>query len=244
MEKIKSLKFTLLSFFCFSFLVLVFSFSNVNIYLTPEDKKYVEFISSELMSPDDKKHSTESYSDQITLISKITYFFNRNTVETRLKAIPEGMEREPINWYFSRTGTCYDLTRVVEKFLQNYGFTVRHVSIYSTRNTGSALLAIIRKRTPSHAILEVFTKKGWVLVDPYAGMVAVEKNGEPISAKDFYLKRKNSTFPVASHPIFLEPHLLVYGLYSRHGMFYPPFNSLPDINWLTFIKSGCCFNSN
>ncbi|WP_301102383.1 hypothetical protein [Propionivibrio sp.] len=241
MEKIKLIKLISL-FFCFLF--FVFLFSNVNIDLTSDDEKYIRLISSEFLESNDSKNADGSYSDQIYLISKVTGYLNQNTIGTRLNAIPEGLEREPVNWYFNRTGTCYDLTRVSEKIFQYYGFKVRHVAIYSTRETGSALLAITRRRTPSHAILEVLTKKGWVLVDPYAGVVAVEKNGEPLSAKAIYLKRSDPDFLLGFHPIFLESHFLVYGLYSRHGMFYPPFNFLPDINWLAFIESGCCFNTN
>jgi hypothetical protein len=37
------------------------------------------------------------------------------------------------------------------------------------------------------------------------------------------------------HEIYKQPLTFVYGLYSRHGKFYPPFNFVPDINWPEFV---------
>jgi hypothetical protein len=31
--------------------------------------------------------------------------------------------------------------------------------------------------------------------------------------------------------IYGAPFTWVYGLYSRHGRFYPPYNPIPDVSW-------------
>ena len=31
--------------------------------------------------------------------------------------------------------------------------------------------------------------------------------------------------------IYSAPFTWVYGFYSRHGRFYPPYNAVPDVNW-------------
>lgn len=37
--------------------------------------------------------------------------------------------------------------------------------------------------------------------------------------------------------IYEQPFTFVYGLYSRHGQFYPPYNFVPDINCGEFVKN-------
>ena len=38
-------------------------------------------------------------------------------------------------------------------------------------------------------------------------------------------------------PLYTHPFVYVIGLYSRHGMFYPPYNYIPDINYLEFFQN-------
>jgi hypothetical protein len=37
--------------------------------------------------------------------------------------------------------------------------------------------------------------------------------------------------------IYTEPFTFVYGLYSRHGKFYPPYNFIPDVHYGEFIQN-------
>ena len=37
--------------------------------------------------------------------------------------------------------------------------------------------------------------------------------------------------------IYMKPFIYIYGLYSRHGKFYPPYNLVPDINYGEFIQN-------
>ena len=38
--------------------------------------------------------------------------------------------------------------------------------------------------------------------------------------------------------IYTNFFVAVYGLYSRHGRFYPPYNLIPDINYGEFIQNA------
>ena len=31
--------------------------------------------------------------------------------------------------------------------------------------------------------------------------------------------------------IYRAPYTWLYGVYSRHGRFFPPYNAIPDVNW-------------
>jgi hypothetical protein len=222
----------------------VFFLTNVEVAVTEEDEIYIRLISAEIPLPHDTSYANASYSEKIAVIVKVAAYFDRKTKNTKDQAIPAGMTREPKDWYLNPTGVCYDLARVTEKFLQYYGFGVRHVAVYSTQEAGSPAIAFTRRRNPSHAVLEVLTERGWVLVDPHSGMVAVTKNGDPISARDARSKILTSRSPTSFHTIFSGPYFLVYGLYSRHGMLYPPFNELPDVSWADLVRNGCCVNVN
>ena len=37
--------------------------------------------------------------------------------------------------------------------------------------------------------------------------------------------------------IYGEDFFAIYGLYSRHGMYYPPYNFIPDINYSEFLDN-------
>jgi len=37
--------------------------------------------------------------------------------------------------------------------------------------------------------------------------------------------------------IYAKPFTFVYGLYSRHGYFYPPYNVIPDVNYGELLQN-------
>ena len=38
-------------------------------------------------------------------------------------------------------------------------------------------------------------------------------------------------------PIYAKPFTCAYGLYSRHGRFYPHYNVVPDVNWSEMLDN-------
>ena len=214
--------------------------TNVDTSLTEEDEEYIRLIGAEVPIARDIDYANASYSQQIDGISKVISYFDERTKNIKDEATPVGMTREPKDWYRNPTGVCYDLTRVMGKLLRYYGFEVRHVAVYSTQTTGSALVAFATRRNPSHAVLEVLTQRGWIFIDTHPRTVALTPDGEPVSTSGARSMVAGSSQSAKYHSIFTGPYFLVYGLYSRHGMLYPPFNSLPDVSWGDLAKYGCC----
>ena len=97
------------------------------------------------------------------------------------EGIPLGQKREPKELYEARTGLCFDRSRVIEKILQYSGFEVRHVFILSIEETGSVIRAIMTAGVPTHAVTEVLTKHGWLIVDSNAQWVSTDMEGRPVS---------------------------------------------------------------
>ncbi|MBB3188800.1 transglutaminase domain-containing protein [Halomonas cerina] len=147
--------------------------------------------------------------------------------------IPHGMSREPADLLERGKGLCFDRSRFMEKALRRYGFETRHVAIYSTAKTGSALKSLLTPQVRSHAVTEVMTSRGWVVVDSNEPWVSLGKHDQPLSIADIAaLDRAEMGKALLTPPrssIYAEGFTFVYGLYSRHGKFYPPYDVVPDV---------------
>ncbi len=151
--------------------------------------------------------------------------------------IPQGQPREPADLWRTRSGLCYDRSRLLEKIFRSYGFTVRHAALYAAPAGSGILTVLSHPGLSSHAVTEVKTVKGWLLVDSNAPFLALDAKGFPVSLSQMsrdadrreiiYDKR----YAAAMNPFYRKPFVIVYGLYSRHGGFYPPYNRIPDVNW-------------
>ncbi len=150
--------------------------------------------------------------------------------------LPFNQKREPKELYEAKTGLCFDRSRVIEKILRYSGFNTRHVSIYSKgEEVFSALKALITPSISSHAITEVLTRNGWLIVDSNALWISIDTNKQPISIASIQSNVENS-IPInwgiePPTDIYVYPFTFIYGLYSRHGKFYPPYNFIPDIHY-------------
>ena len=221
--------FILLSFILLSFILFI---SRVDNSITNEDKEYIKiFIGLEKKSP-----SLLSYTEQLELIKLIQK--SVLTVAAPNIGIEKRKTREPKDLYLKKAGLCFDRSRVIEKILRYYGFKTRHISIYSTKETGSILKSLVTPGIKSHALSEVKTSKGWLVIDSNEEWVALDNKNQPISISEIIKNKKNikarllNDFPSF---IFDENFFVIYGLYSRHGMYYPPFNIIPDINYSEFL---------
>jgi len=222
-------------------LVLMARLHEVKSSLTERDIMYLQKLNQEFsLSPLDEN---TSYEDEIDLIQKIQKATLKLT--PRWEGIPFGMTREPEDVYQRAQGLCYDRSRLIEKWAKFNRFPVRHVGLYSTINH-PALIALILDETNSHSITEVRTKKGWMVVDSNDPWLSLDRNGYPISLSQI---KKNTKGPTLDwHPnyvshmnhVYEQPFTYVYGLYSRHGRFYPPYNFIPDINWKEFLLTFVC----
>jgi len=149
--------------------------------------------------------------------------------------LPLGSPRELKDLFEARRGLCYDRSRAIEKILSHLGFEVRHAAIYSTKDAGR-LRAFVTPRTPSHAVSEVKTERGWLVIDSNRRWIGLTAEGEAIdlarlqeqkTVKFDWDERNRETMS----PILAGPFAYLIGLYSRHGQFYPPYSPVPDLDW-------------
>lgn len=209
---------------------------NVPTALTLQDRLVIEHV---LPGVPDEQAIGASFVDQVRLIRK----FQRAVLRMAPKnsGIPLGLTREPADLERHGGGLCYDRSRSIEKFLEFAGFQTRHVSLYSTAQTGSALVSLLTPGTPSHAMSEVKTVRGWLAVGSVTDWLALDRSGNPVTAAAIaqaiaqhrpiqFLQRP----PV---PFLNAPFVAVYGLYSRQGEFYPPFDRVPNVNFQELLAN-------
>lgn len=213
----------------------VLSYNAVDNSLSEEDKQYIPMYLSKVVPLPD----SPTYKDELNFIVSVQS--SVLTIAPGHDGLPFREKREPKELYEAKTGLCYDRSRVIEKILRFSGFVTRHVSIYSKEKTGSALKSLITPGVSSHAVTEVLTKNGWLVVDSNAPWISTDTNEQPLSIEYIHLKAENSVGikwniePPSG--IYIKPFTFVYGLYSRHGYFYPPYNMIPDINYGEFIQN-------
>ncbi len=82
-------------------------------------------------------------------------------------------------------GLCYDRSRSIETVLNVAGFTTRHAAIYALpADSAAPLKALITPGNRSHALTEVKTSRGWMLVDSNRPWLGLANNGKPIDLQD------------------------------------------------------------
>jgi hypothetical protein len=213
------------------------AYSRVDNSITAEDRVYIGKILEEgCVKPVGK---LRGYTDQEEYIKAVQRAVQR--LAGNGEGSPPGSSREPKDLYVRRRGESYDRSRVIEKILRNAGFQTRHVMLFSISEVGTRLKALIIPGFKSHSITEVLTRRGWLVIDPDDPWVSVNRNGEPMPLRavqsdvDKRLIEWGET-EFRTMPFWYREHFTyVFGLYSRHGKFYPPYNFVPDINWSEFF---------
>lgn len=156
------------------------------------------------------------------------------------RGIPEGRPRELVDLIKFQKGLCYDRSRAIEITLRSLGFETRHASIYSTAKTRSALRSFVTPGVDSHAVTEVKTRLGWMLVDSNQRWIGLRANGRPVDLGELRRDRSRKWSILVHEPtpaIYTKGFTWAYGLYSRHGRFYAPYNAVPDVNWSEIIQN-------
>ena len=203
--------------------------------LTDADKEYIPKFTDGIAPAS----FDSSYEDQIAFIKDVqNAVMNIAPVN---KGLPYGQEREPRNLYDAKLGLCFDRSRVIEKILRHHGFRTRHIFLYSVKDSNT-ISAFATPGVPSHAITEVLTERGWLVVDSNDRWVSLDDANNPRGMDDL----RNAAQDEAAvnwleppPPIYrdIAPAAYVYGLYSRHGEFYPPYNAIPDVNYSELIEN-------
>lgn len=146
--------------------------------------------------------------------------------------IPLGQSREPEALFAAKSGHCADRSRAIEKILRLEGFTLRHVFLLARREGENYWQPLLVAGRDSHAVTEVLTEKGWLIVDSNDRWLTLDKTGNPVSATQLEQKTHTNAewAEFAPNEIYFTKVIAVYGLYARHGQFYPPYDAIPDIN--------------
>lgn len=216
-------------------IIALLSYHEVDNSLTAEDQQYIVKYLEGIPALSEKG----TYDNELDIIIQVQNSVISKTVHKDV--LPLGTEREPKDIFLTKAGLCYDRSRTIEKILRYIGFQTRHVSIYSTKKTRSAIKSLITIGIPSHAVTEVLTKKGWLVVDSNNRWVSTDSIDNPVSIAQIKLSTEGSKNiswnqkPPSS--IYENPFTFIYGLYSRHGKFYPPYNFIPDVNYKELVHN-------
>lgn len=210
--------------------ITLLSYFNVDRSLTAEDRYYIR-----LYLPDVAPNVAASlnYDEQVALIERAQRAVFERT--TGWQGIAEGQPREPKQLFLNRNGMCYDRSRVLEKVFSYLGFTSRHLSMFTREKGTPALVTILFHHVPSHAVSEVLTKKGWLMVDSNTLWVSLDAKNDPVSVPEIQHRasiiRWHSPIITKDPQVYSGQFIFVYGLYSRHGLFYAPYiPGIPDYN--------------
>lgn len=229
-----------------SLMIIIFLYwSSTATIVTTSDVKYINKI---LAASDVCQPSVQA--DKMTYFKQIEYIKLVQNAVLNIAPINKGIAfyqtREPKDLYEKKTGLCYDRSRSMQKILALQGFKARHLALYSTQKTHSKLISLISPSIPSHAITEIKTKHGWLVVDSNARWISLDKKNKPIPISEVQKKYnniqwkipypKNTSIQLQGFSIYSRGFTYLYGMYSRTGKFYPPFPApFPNVCWKEFI---------
>ena len=158
---------------------IIFTFLISYIYLSIRVTKNLELDDIKiikLLNVEKECSNVDSYLKEINCIKKIQ--------QSQLDLIVGKECRDPnkfinlgsLSVLEQNTACCFDRSRIIEQTLQYYGFKVRHVFLI---NISSNFLEIFKPKTPSHAVTDVFTSKGWLGVDSNEQFITISEDGTP-----------------------------------------------------------------
>lgn len=196
--------------------------------LTIEDRQYADSLlqSCRLLISDPKPADFDAQLKQISEIQICVLSFMKIK-----KDIPMNHTRNIRDLFELKHGLCYDLSYVMEKIFRLKGYEIRHVALYHKQGRTS-LGTFLSSKVRSHAICEVRTAKGWMIVDSVSPFLGLRNDKEPIDMEQINMLATSGKLNPNEfnhlHQFYTEDNLFIYGLYSRHGRFYPPYNFIPD----------------
>lgn len=183
-----------------------------------------------------KPQGAMTYEQELQLIKSIQALVLKEA--PGMQGIAEYEDREPEDLFRNKTGLCFDRSRTFDKLFNWYGFESRHLYIlYAKKPTTGEKLpfwrAFFTKETGSHAVTEVKTSRGWLVVDSNTTWISVAADGSPVDADHIYTQ----TDRFNSMPEYWDrPYWAIRGLYSRRGQFYRPYIPYPELNWHDFVS--------
>lgn len=218
----------------------ILAYNNVSTDLTDDDKAYITKTLSDANQDLTILQYSDDFDTQIKTVQAIQKAIFKQTPEQKI--IRLGTPREPKDLYDRGYALCGDRARFIHKTLSMLGYDVRYASIYDASNVDHPWQAIITTEKPkvtSHAMVEVKTSKGWMMIDSVSPWIGLMSNDNVLSLEEWHRaqdKKIASNFPWKKqegqiYPLITKKFTYVFGLYSRHGQFYAPYMSVPDVSW-------------
>lgn len=203
-------------------ILVIGAVTHVGKQVTPQDRAALERIGVKPGLP------PRSYAEELQRIGTIQQRVLR-AVRVSNATPPPGHAVEPDELLRRGQGACYEISRALEKAFALNGLLSRRV-FHLYRQDRSFLSALTTRGHPSHATVEVHTRRGWLLVDSIVPWLALDKRGNPVPASGIWnhLDRFDSMPP--EHLVLSSWALR--GLYSRNGRLYGAALPLPEVNWL------------
>ena len=205
--------------------------------ITVEDAQYIPRFLAGI--PPIAAVSGRHYDDEIRFIAAVQAAVLR--IAPLNEPIPKDAPREPRDVFEAHRGLCYDRSRAIEKILRYSGFQTRHIALYTIPPHTSAARALLTPGIPSHAVSEVLTKDGWLVVDSNAAWLSLDHLDRPVTMATIQMASRGDAHPAwhtaPPNEIYLRPFTFVYGLYSRNGHMYPPYDFIPDVSYAELIDN-------
>lgn len=170
----------------------------------------------------------DSFEAEVECISSVQQAIRRLLPVNRCPKVDFNLTVEPENFIARGYGCCYSRARFTEKALRYYGFKTRHLSIHADGPFGIPGTFLLE--TASHATTEVLTTRGWMGVDSNERFLLLTRSGQPLTFKNFRYYKDDLRDTPQPADFYQHDLTIVYGLYSRHGMFHGRPLPSPEFN--------------
>ena len=215
-------------------LMLFATWQNVPKTVTDQDRIFIRKILDATGNQGLEYMTRDDFDEEISVIRAVQHAIL--DISPATSAISKGISREPRDLYLARGGICADRARSIEKMLNYLGYQTRYAALF-IRAGESSLATLLKPGVPAHAVVEAWTRRGWMVVDTTSRWLSLRADGQPMSLELIDRVGTIDWSPLVGKPdpLLLRDFVFIYGLYSRHGYFYRPMTPFPDVNWYDFI---------
>jgi hypothetical protein len=193
----------------------------------------------EKLGPKNNRSAKIDELEEIARINNLYNIFINKNVDISRGLMPDSLTISEM--ILVKSSQCYHTTIIFEALLKYRGFKTRHAFLAKNDDNLPKWYTVIKPNLSSHAVLEVKTKNGLLLIDPYQNWQAITKDNKQISLQEVYqkgintFKWKKDIHPALLSTVYNYKFEYYYGLYSRHGLFFKPYlKYFPDIDWKIF----------
>lgn len=178
--------------------------------------------------------TNQSFDKELECIKEVQSYYHKRSQNFDCS---KSEERRTIDWAFNnKSGCCFDIARLIASTLEYFGFEIRHASLHQMKIPFPVNYLL---PTKSHAVVEVRTSQGWILVGSTSKFIGIDKSGKLYTAKSLRPEIMNNRMDQFNgfrpENYFNGNYSVAYGLYSRHGLLYEPYvKYFPDIDWKQF----------